>query len=236
MQQKGGAGAWFSIYATFWFAKIRLFACLFAILTVSLVYRLSFFGRSGHYDSHQILSALATFSRTAVESPYFYAIYAAILTTLLLRRREGWFVQKFTQIPDFVEALGVLLTRVVPLFTLFVGVYVATLPQVLEETFREHRGVTSGAVSILGITFNSGRFSGIFVTYLAIALLTGALCSLWQISLLLYVARRMPGFSIKSYFLNYFIKIYPLLWSTSSEAIGTPLNLYLIKKNYPQIT
>ena len=82
VQQKGGAGAWFSIYATFWFAKIRLFACLFAILTVSLVYRLSFFGRSGHYDSHQILSALATFSRTAVESPYFYAIYAAILTTL----------------------------------------------------------------------------------------------------------------------------------------------------------
>ena len=37
------------------------------------------------------------------------------------------------------------------------------------------------------------------------------------------------------YFTNYWIKVYPLLWATSSEALATPLNLYLTKKYAPWI-
>jgi Na+/H+-dicarboxylate symporter len=36
-------------------------------------------------------------------------------------------------------------------------------------------------------------------------------------------------------FSKYWIRVYPLLWATSSEALAIPLNLYLVKEYYPQI-
>ena len=46
----------------------------------------------------------------------------------------------------------------------------------------------------------------------------------------------VKGFSVKTYLTKYWIRIYPLLWATSSEALSAPLNLYLVKKHYPQVS
>ena len=46
---------------------------------------------------------------------------------------------------------------------------------------------------------------------------------------------RSKSFSIKEYFSRFWIRVYPLLWATSSESLATPLNLSLVKKYYPDI-
>jgi Na+/H+-dicarboxylate symporter len=47
--------------------------------------------------------------------------------------------------------------------------------------------------------------------------------------------RKMSSFSVRSYFSEYWVKVYPLLWATSSEALATPLNLYMVKKFCPNV-
>jgi hypothetical protein len=235
VRQGKTSGALFSIYTTLWFARLRIAACLFAIVAVSIVYGLPFFGRDAHYDTSQLLTSLGIFARTATTSRYFYVIYASILTTLLLRRSSSRIVEKFIAMPELVERLGVVLTHVVPLFTFAMGLYVATLPRVLKESFSQYENISFHEVSILGVTYSSTTTSGIFGIYVTVAVLTGVICSVWQLTLLVYVRLKVRGFSIASYFRNYFIKVYPLLWATSSEALSTPLNMHLIKKNFPQI-
>ena len=58
---------------------------------------------------------------------------------------------------------------------------------------------------------------------------------MWQYVFLLIARKYEPRFSILAYFKNYWIKVYPLLWATSSEALATPLNLYLTKKHAPWV-
>lgn len=229
------AGALFSIYTTLWFAKVRIVACLAGIAAVSIVFQLPLLGKQAHFNGNQLVTSLSIFVRTATESRYFYVIYASILTTLLFRKSRSRIVEKFVAIPEFVERLGMVLTHVVPLFTFAMGLYVATLPRVLEESFRGFETFSIGSVSILGLTFQPAAARGILGVYLSVAALTGAICTLWQLGLLVYVRFKLKGFSITSYLKNYFIKIYPLLWATSSEALATPVNMHLIKKNFPQI-
>jgi Na+/H+-dicarboxylate symporter len=58
---------------------------------------------------------------------------------------------------------------------------------------------------------------------------------MWQV-VFLFIARGVePRFSIIRYFSKYWVKVYPLLWATSSEALATPLNLFLTKKHAPWI-
>ena len=67
------------------------------------------------------------------------------------------------------------------------------------------------------------------------ALLTALACIIWQFLFLIIAQSLEPRFTIIGYFKNYWIKVYPLLWATSSEALATPLNLYLAKKHAPWI-
>jgi len=40
---------------------------------------------------------------------------------------------------------------------------------------------------------------------------------------------------VRDYFRTYWVKAYPLLWSTSSESLATPLNLYILSKHAPWV-
>jgi Na+/H+-dicarboxylate symporter len=71
--------------------------------------------------------------------------------------------------------------------------------------------------------------------YIYGSLLTGLACFLWHLTLVWFAEKRVKEFTIKKYFLGYWIKNYPLLWATSSESIATPLNLYLTKKYAPWV-
>ena len=71
--------------------------------------------------------------------------------------------------------------------------------------------------------------------YVMGALLTAIACFIWQFAFLIVARSQESRFSIFGYFRNYWVKVYPLLWATSSEALSTPLNLYLTKKHAPWI-
>jgi len=73
-----------------------------------------------------------------------------------------------------------------------------------------------------------------YAMYAAIAVVFISTKVQW-ISRLLNKFCQVKEFSIKKYFKKYWIRVYPLLWATSSEAIATPLNLYLVKKYFPHI-
>lgn len=234
MRHAIGAHAWFPLQTLWWFARARLLACLFAIAVASLVYGLPLVGRDETQGGPGLLPSIATLGRTMTRSPYFLAMYAAILTALLLRRRQGWLVQKFADIPEGVEALGRLLTRLTPAFTFMMGLYVMSLPHALDETFRE-AGTSFGVLWLLGTWSTAAGPSGIFQVYLAVSLLTGVLCLVWHLLLLFYVKLRLADFSMGRYLRDYLARVYPLLWSTCSEALAMPLNLYLLRENYPQI-
>lgn len=245
MQQHGSGGARFSLYTTLWFIGVRVAACLFAIVAVSAIYRLPLTGpltgpvAGGGLAGMQTASfagALPLFGRLLLDSPYFHAIYASVATAILLRHRHGRLTRLFVALPDAIEGIGLWLTHIVPLFAFLVGVYLITMPDVLDLAFRDHGIERFGLVSMLGIVeMRPTTPHGIFLVYLAVALLTGLLCSIWHAALLYRVKRRIAGFSVKDYFNNYFVKVYPLLWATGSEAVAMPANLHLIARHYPDV-
>ena len=97
-------------------------------------------------------------------------------------------------------------------------------------------GVELQSIEVLGMTIDPTNTSGMVMAYIAGALLTGIACMIWHGALLVVAKRRVADFMIRDYFTKYWIKVYPLLWSTSSEALATPLNLCLVKRHYPRIT
>ncbi len=235
IQQQGGAdGRQFSVYAVLWFAKLRLYACLLAVALVSAVYTLPLFG-GGSVEDSAFTTPFLSVGNTLLRSPYFFAIYASIIAAVLLWNRQGRLVRAFSQLPEMVEKLGEVCTFVVPVFTFLVGIYVITLPQVLEAHFAQYPTSTFGRVTLLGIPFDTTTARGILQVYIILALLTGLICSIWHAVLLLYARYKVPGISLRAYFTRYFLRIYPLLWATSSEALSTPLNMYLLKELYPDI-
>jgi hypothetical protein len=211
-------------------------ACLFAVAAVAALYRLPL-GVQGHGGGTSALGrSLGLMPGLLASSPYFYAIVAAILTSLVLRRRRGPWVQRFLRIPSLVESFGGLFTHVVPVFTLLMGAYIVTLPAALRSSFAQLPPGRLSQVELLGFRLDATTTGGIFRTYLAIALLTGILSWVWHLLLLVYTRARLGReLSIPFYLRHQFLRLYPLLWATCSEALATPFNLYLMKKNYPRV-
>lgn len=235
VKQAGAGGAWFCVRATLWFARVRLLACAFAVVGVSVAFRLSLCGKAEATCGDAARGAVHALARVAVESGYSHAIYAAILTVVVLRRRDGALVRRFVDLPLAVERFGRLFTRVVPLFTFLMGLYIVSLPAVLASRLRTDHGLSSGRITLLGFDLDAATDRGLFGVYAAIALLTGALCAAWHLVLLVWVKARRRGFSISSYLGGYFFKLYPMLWATCSEALGLPLSLYLCRTSYPDV-
>ena len=215
-----------------WIVGLRLGACLLAVMVAALAFSLPVSEAQTHETSGW--AVVRTFGQMMLMSPYFYAIYAAILTCALAWRKESPLIERFIRLPEWVESLGGALTTVTPLFTFLVGIYVTTLPDVLAEHFAGAR-LELGAISVCGVRLDVNSPGGILILYLTLALLTGAVCTVWHFVLLILVRQRHRDFSLRQYFFSYFVRVYPLLWATSSEALATPLNMHLVKENYPDI-
>lgn len=89
--------------------------------------------------------------------------------------------------------------------------------------------------TVLGWSMDTRGKYGMVVTYILISVLIGIACMIWHFGLIMITKLKVKSFSIKEYFTKYWIRVYPLLWATSSEALAMPLNLYLVKRYYPNI-
>lgn len=219
-------------YVLLWFAKLRIVACLWAALFTTLVFGFPLYlnGNTGLFSA--IAKSLSSLAWMLTHSSYFYAIYASIITVILsakfprfFRFMGGW--------TEMVENLGKVFIPIVPVFLLAIGSYVCNLPNNIAEQIGNVSGATLNTFTVLGLKINSATSGGMIMAYLAGAFLTGIACMVWHFALLFLAKPHTKGFSIKKYFKNYWAKVYPLLWSTSSEALATPLNLYLVQKHYP---
>jgi len=136
---------------------------------------------------------------------------------------------------DAVEAVGEHIGAWVPLLVFLIGAFIYGLPAKIASEIPSEILQKLDAVTIAGLNFNLTEEFGLVGVYVIEALMIGVGCFIWQIVQVLIVRKLVPGFTVKGYFHDYWIKVYPLAWSTASEAVSMPLNIFTIKRVYPRV-
>ena len=227
-------GKSFAKYTIKWFAVARLIACVYGVIWTVIAFGLPFHSAVDGL-THAIKESLASLVWMLTHSVYFYAIYASAITVLITCRIPK-LAQNLAKGVDLIEHIGQFIIPVIPFLMMAIGAYVTILPEILDKTLgADLSHYRANTVSILGFTVDITTPLGMVLLYVLGALLTGFVSALWHIGLLVLVKRAKPDFSLKEYFSVYWIKVYPMLWATSSEALGTPLNLHMVKKFCPTI-
>ena len=226
----------FGLFVIRWYAVRKILACLWAIAFIAIVFRIPFLPQGSVSLTEGITETLRSLGIMAATSPYFWAMYAAALVALVSMRVQR-LARYLESILSTVEVAGSYVMPVMPIFMFAIGAYIYGLP----DNVQQQIGLTAEGKNVLtdlniwGWTINPTTSTGIIIIYVLGALLTAVACFMWQYVFLLIARKHEPRFSILAYFKNYWIKVYPLLWATSSEALATPLNLYLTKKHAPWV-
>jgi Na+/H+-dicarboxylate symporter len=226
----------FGVFVIAWFAGRKVLAGLWAIAFIVIVFRVPLIPQGSTSVGDGITQTLDSLANLALTSSYFWAMYAAITVAIVSTRFESW-TNGLERIMNVVELAGSYLIPIMPVFMFAIGAYIYGLP----DNVREQIGLTAEGQSVLfnleiwGWSISPHTSAGMITIYVLGALLTAVACFIWQLVFLVITRSQEPRFSIIGYFTRYWIKVYPLLWATSSEALATPLNLYLTKKYAPWI-
>lgn len=226
----------FGIYVIKWYAVRKVLACVWAIAFIAVVLRLPITPEGSTSVWAAVSQSLRSLGSMAVTSPYFGAMYASIIVALISLRVNAAF-RVFDSALSGIESGGRYFIPVMPIFMVAIGAYIYGLPTNVPEQI----GLEAGGDQILhtlniwGWQLDPKVSTGMIMIYVVGSLLTAIACMMWQFALLVITARKEKRFTIKGYFRDYWIKVYPLLWATSSEALATPLNLYLVKRYAPYV-
>ncbi len=213
----------FALYAIYWFSGLRATVCIATALAVSAVYRLPLLGTDWHLPDWQTLSGL-------VQNRYLATLAGAGLTAWLLRRRDGPGIALFLSLPARIEAAGSLLTRFTPLFGFVVGVYIASLPDMLTTAIGRMHGPPLHAVAFRWFEIDTAAPGGPMAAYLTVTGLTALLCIALHAVLVALVRLRLPDFSVSRYLTDYLLRVYPPIWSTGAESLAIPANLAMLRR------
>ena len=227
---------WFGLFVLGWFAGRKILAGLWAVAFVFLVFRIPFLPQGSLSLADGIMQTLESLGTMMLTSSYFWAMYAAVGVSLVSTRIER-LTRLLEKIMDGVELGGSYLMPAMPVFRFAIGAYIYGLPDNVQEQIglgEEGRGVLLD-LNIWGWETSPNTSTGMITIYVLGAVLTGVACLIWQLVFLVIARSQERRFSIIGYFKNYWIRVYPLLWATSSEALATPLNLYLTKRHAPWI-
>jgi len=224
----------FGGYAIRWLSFRKILACLWAVLFTALIFRFPFFPDHDMALKEALIKTFSSLIYIATHSPYFIAIWASIIVAFVSLKIPGLF-NILNRGVRGMEYLGRSLQMLIPLFMLAIGAYVYSLPKNINQQIGINPVKVLSVVNIFGFHIDPNTSQGMIILYIFGALLIGLACMIWHLALLIRIKFIIKGFSIKKYFKNYWVKVYPLLWATSSEALATPLNLYLVKKYFPKI-
>lgn len=228
-------GKSFAVFTIIWFAKARLLACLYAVMITAVVFNLPLYSEADGF-LEATMKSLESLAWMLANSVYFYAVYASIATVVIVLRFLPRTATVLGKGVDLVEYLGRAIVPIIPFMMLAVGAYVTILPSILDEELSNTVDFSElGTVTMLGVSIDITTSLGMILVYVLGALLTGVVCGFWHAGLLTMAKRKMPHFSVRAYFREYWVKVYPLLWATSSEALAMPLNLYMVKKFVPNL-
>ena len=226
----------FGLFVIRWYAIRKVLASIWAILFILIVFRIPLLPQGSLSLADGLTQTLHSLGEMATTSSYFWAMYAAIIVGLISMKVER-LSNALETLLSGVEVAGRYVMPAMPVFMFGIGAYVYGLPQSVEEQIGLGPDGTSALASldIWGWEIDPTNSTGMITVYVVGALLTALACFMWQLVFLLIARRHEPRFSIKSYFTNYWVRVYPLLWATSSEALATPLNLYLTKRYAPWV-
>jgi len=229
-------GKKFVRYMIGWFAGTRLVACLWGVIFTTIVFGLPLFINHTTTFSSAFIKAAKSLGWMVTHSTYFYAIYASLITVGISLKAEK-IARLFSGCSNIIERLGKYFIPIVPVFMLAIGSYISYLPLSIKQQLGGSVSVSQlNSLDILGFSIKTDRPLGIILAYLFGAFFTGIACFIWHFGLILLAKLKVRTFSIRAYFKNYWSKVYPLLWATSSESLAAPLNLHLVKKYYPYIS
>jgi len=230
-----GRGKQFATYAIIWLSVRRLLALVWAALFSVVAFGFPIIGDASTNVTQALTKSLISLGWMATHSSYFYAMYVALITVWLSGRFH--IIAKFLdRCINSIEVIGQAFVPIIPLFMLAIGCYIYNLPEHLSSQIGGNElAFNLQPLKVFGFSIVSDTSVGMIMCYLIASLLIGLSCFIWHFFLLLLVRAKDKNFSIRGYFKNYWVRVYPLLWATSSEALAMPLNLYLVKKFFPQI-
>jgi len=225
----------FGAYVIEWFTIRKFLAAVWGAVITAIIFGFAILPDSSLSLMEATIVTLKSLWQMMLTSYYFYAVYASIIVSVIAVK-----VSKLSSglqsVVKGVENIGQYFELVIPFFMLAIGAYVYALPQNIAAQTSEVSNVALREFSVLGfIHIDPTTAWGMIWAYVAGALLVGLACFIWHFGLLIQTKLTVTRFKIKEYFRDYWIKVYPLLWATSSEAIATPLNLYLTKKHTPWV-
>jgi len=226
----------FGGYVIKWYLFRKFLACLWAIIFTVLIFRFPFMPERTLSLLQALQQTLRSLGEMALHSPYFWAMYLSVAVAFISTKIQVIF-KALNKTLQGVEIAARYFLPMIPLFMLAIGAYIYGLPAHLQEQIglKEGMGEVLHSLSIFGFDLDPNNPMEMVYIYIFGSLLTGSACFLWHLTLVYFAKIRVKEFKLKEYFLGYWVKIYPLLWSTSSESISTPLNLYLTKKYAPWV-
>jgi Na+/H+-dicarboxylate symporter len=226
----------FGLLTINWFALRKLLASLWAIVFVLAVFRIPILPQGSLSLGNAIQQTTISLGDMMLTSTYFWAMYAAIAVSVISIKVDR-LTRALEKVMDTVEVAGSYFLPLMPVFMFGIGAYVYGLPGNVQEQIGLDETGTSVLLdlNIWGWTTSPRSSSGMIVIYVLGAVLTGVACFIWQFAFIILTWRLEPRFSIVRYFTEYWVRVYPLLWATSSEALATPLQLYLAKKYAPWV-
>lgn len=226
----------FGTYAVGWLAARRLLACVWGVIFTVVLFRFPLLPENHVSVGSALRVALETVGNMMIHSPFMIAIWVGIVVALISVKVK-WIYDLLDKFLTGFEALGQHFVFIVPLFMMAVGGYVYGLPSNIGQQINfGSQNIALSTVSFFGWGISPNTPIGMVKIYVVGALAVGLACMLWHFLLLLLTRHKVKRFKLSEYFINYWCKVYPLLWSTSSEALATPLNLYLTKKHYPYVS
>jgi Na+/H+-dicarboxylate symporter len=220
-------------YTLGWLAWKRLVTCLFGAVVTWFVFDFAVMPDHGVRAPHAAVLALSALYRMATTSPYFLAVYAGVAVSIVAVRLPR-VTAVLERVTIAVERAGGAFRYGIPPFMFFLGAYLYNLPRALSERM-DGRIFAHG---VLRMRFGQIRIDGpggIVMAYLVVSALVGIACLAFHAVSLYRLRRAVPGFSIRHYVVDYWLAIYPFLWASCSESLGTPLNLHLVRRHYPQV-
>ncbi len=226
----------FGGYVIKWYLFRKVLACFWAILFTVLVFRFPFMPERAPSFLQALQETFRSMGHMALHSSYFWAMYLSVAVAFISTKIRFVF-RALEKTLGTVEITARYFLPLLPLFMLAIGAYIYGLPAHLQKQIELENGMseTLHSISVFGYSLDPNNPMQMVYIYIYGSLLTGLACFLWHLTLVWFAKKRVKEFTIRKYFLGYWIKIYPLLWATSSESIATPLNLYLTKKYAPWV-
>ncbi|MFH1519498.1 MAG: cation:dicarboxylase symporter family transporter [Candidatus Omnitrophota bacterium] len=233
----------FAGFVIVWFGLTRILAGVWAALFTILILRLPFLPtqEAGVGNIGMVFKDnLIVLKDLLLKSVFFRAIWISIIVGIIAYFKERLY-SKLQKAAGTIETLGDYIEPVIPLLMLLLGAYIYSLPQELAQsvdakTLSSIAAANLGKLNLFGWIIDINTEFGLIWVYIAGSILIGVGCFIWQGMQLVILKKYLGNFSVKKFFTNYWTKIYPLAWSTSSEVISMPLNMSLIKREYANLS